>query len=165
MHGLQGGDDQTARLAVQAAAGALLSLTGGACDDIVMCALPRDWEHPQGSQHADVLQVTPALIKLGACMLLAVMTHWRLLRQCCSLSLTGGGRLTCQSHGGECCCRRWRCQCWCCGRRRVLMPLPASAPSSSATPSCLTAALRLPQPLSGKVRLPEVWYACDTIQL
>ena len=37
----------SARLTVQAGAGALISLTGGACDDIVLCCQPRlSGEHP-----------------------------------------------------------------------------------------------------------------------
>ena len=46
MHSMRDYDAERAagRMAVQAAAGALISITGQACNDIVMCAAPREWD-------------------------------------------------------------------------------------------------------------------------
>ena len=46
MHSMRDYDAERAagRMAVQAAAGALISVTGQACTDIVMCAAPREWD-------------------------------------------------------------------------------------------------------------------------
>ena len=54
MHSMRDYDAERAagRMAVQAAAGALISITGQACNDIVMCAAPREWD--------DTLQVSPS---------------------------------------------------------------------------------------------------------
>ena len=59
-----------ARMAVQAGAGALISLTAGACDDIVMCSRPRlPGEHPADS-NGDSLLVLAAPGALAAAVLL-----------------------------------------------------------------------------------------------
>ena len=48
--GAHDAERHAARMAVQAGAGALISLTAGACDDIVMCSRPRlPGEHPSGA--------------------------------------------------------------------------------------------------------------------
>ena len=54
MHSMRDYDAERAagRMAVQAAAGALISITGQACNDIVMCAAPREGD--------DTLQVGPS---------------------------------------------------------------------------------------------------------
>ena len=46
MHSLRDYDIEksAARMAVQAAAGALMSVTGHTCNDIVMCSQPREWD-------------------------------------------------------------------------------------------------------------------------
>lgn len=46
MHSLRDYDiDKSAtRMAVQAAAGALMSVTGSTCNDIVMCSQAREWD-------------------------------------------------------------------------------------------------------------------------
>lgn len=51
MHSLRDYDAEKSagRMAVQAAAGALMSVTGHTCEDIVMCSTSREWD--------DVLEV------------------------------------------------------------------------------------------------------------
>lgn len=46
MHSLRDYDAEksAARMAVQAAAGALMNVTGHTCNDIVMCSQPREWD-------------------------------------------------------------------------------------------------------------------------
>lgn len=46
MHSLRDYDAEKSagRMAVQAAAGALMSVTGHTCDDIVMCSSSREWD-------------------------------------------------------------------------------------------------------------------------
>ena len=46
MHSLRDYDAEKSagRMAVQAAAGALMSVTGHTCDDIVMCSTSREWD-------------------------------------------------------------------------------------------------------------------------
>ena len=58
MHSLRDYDAEksAARMAVQAAAGALMNVTGHTCNDIVMCSQPREWD--------DMLEVCFALILL-----------------------------------------------------------------------------------------------------
>ncbi len=51
-----------ARMTVQAGAGALISMTAGACDDIVLCWQPRQpGEHPADA-NSDNLMVRPTSI-------------------------------------------------------------------------------------------------------
>ena len=53
MHSLRDYDSEKSagRMAVQAAAGALMSVTGHTCEDIVMCSTSREWD--------DMLEVSP----------------------------------------------------------------------------------------------------------
>lgn len=53
MHSLRDydADKSAGRMAVQAAAGALMSVTGHTCDDIVMCSSSREWD--------ELLEVSP----------------------------------------------------------------------------------------------------------
>ena len=55
MHSLRDYDAEksASRMAVQAAAGALMNVTGHTCNDIVMCSQPREWD--------DLLEVRTAL--------------------------------------------------------------------------------------------------------
>ncbi len=67
--GAHDADRHAARMAVQAGAGALISLTAGACDDIVMCSRPRlPGEHPADAD-GDSLLVRAALeAPVAACL-------------------------------------------------------------------------------------------------
>ena len=64
MHSLRDYDAEKSagRMAVQAAAGALMSVTGHTCEDIVMCSTAREWD--------DVLEVQcpsqqPSYLQMG----------------------------------------------------------------------------------------------------
>ena len=56
MHSLRDYDaaKSAGRMAVQAAAGALMSVTGHTCEDIVMCSTSREWD--------DMLEVSSAAV-------------------------------------------------------------------------------------------------------
>ena len=61
MHSLRDYDAEksAARMAVQAAAGALMNVTGNTCNDIVMCSQPREWD--------DMLEVSIESFMLEHC--------------------------------------------------------------------------------------------------
>lgn len=67
MHSMRDYDAERAagRMAVQAAAGALISITGQACNDIVMCAAPREWDDTlQVEDDGRTVQVEASLLVL-----------------------------------------------------------------------------------------------------
>ena len=55
----------TARMTVQAGAGALISMTAGACDDIVLCWQPRQpGEHPADANSDNLMvRLTPCKVQ------------------------------------------------------------------------------------------------------
>ena len=65
MHSLRDydADKSAGRMAVQAAAGALMSVTGHTCDDIVMCSSSREWD--------ELLEVRPAAQDLSSVIIIA----------------------------------------------------------------------------------------------
>ena len=74
MHSLRDYDAEksAARMAVQAAAGALMNVTGNTCNDIVMCSQPREWD--------DMLEVSiESFILNNAALRALVPTSTRLL--------------------------------------------------------------------------------------
>lgn len=66
MHSLRDYDAEksAARMAVQAAAGALMNVTGNTCNDIVMCSQPREWD--------DMLEVSILQIHAGYCCIVCL---------------------------------------------------------------------------------------------